>query len=241
MSVFKKTAVLAVLLLSISGFSLFAFGTVEVPEIPPVTSGTQYISPNGDGVQDQATLKFSVKIYVKSEEGYIPEYGLKISDSAGNVVAEKLETEKSDVSWFLQIFRGYDEFNLEKEITWDGMDPEGNPVPDGIYGVTVWVKDAKKQVTEINVDDFVIDTMKPEVSVKTPEIMLFSPNNDGKNDVLIILQADGSVEKEWKGVFKDKSAKIVKNIYLERFCSGRCSVGRNRRRGNLPFKRQIQL
>lgn len=212
MSVFKKTVLLAVLFLSVSGLSVFAFGTAEVPEIPPVTSGTQYLSPNNDGVQDEATLKFSVKIYVKSEEGYVPEYGLRIVDSAGNVVAEKIETEKSDVFWLFQIFRGYDEFNLEKSITWDGTDAEGNIVSDGIYNVTVWVKDASKNITEIDVDNFVVDTKKPSVSVKKPDSLLFSPNNDGNGDVLIILQADGTVEHEWKGLFKDSSGSTVKTF-----------------------------
>ena len=74
--------------------------------------------------------------------------------------AEKIETEESDVSWFAKIFRGYDEFNLQKEITWDGTDSDGNVVSDGVYSVKVWVKDAAKQVTEIEVDDFVLDTKK---------------------------------------------------------------------------------
>ena len=212
MSVFKKAVLLTVLFLLVSGLSLFAAGAKEVPDIPPVTSGTQYLSPNGDGVQDEATLKFSVKIYVKSKEGYVPEYGLRISDSAGNVVAEKIETEESDVFWLFQIFRGFDEFNLEKEITWDGTDPDGNLVADGVYGVTVWVKDGSNQITEVPVDDFVVDTKKPSVSIKKPDSLLFSPNNDGNGDVFIVLQADGTVEKEWKGVFKDSSGKVVKTF-----------------------------
>ncbi|HAK44508.1 MAG TPA: hypothetical protein DCO79_01115, partial [Spirochaeta sp.] len=155
---------------------------------------------------------FSVKIYVKSDEGYVPEYGLRISDSSGNTVAEKIVTEESDVSWFVKIFRGYDEFNLEKEITWDGTDQDGTLVNDGIYDVTVWVKDATDQITEVDVDDFVLDTKKPSVSLKAPESMLFSPNNDGVGDVLIILQADGTVEKEWKGIVKDSASKTVKSF-----------------------------
>ena len=215
MSGLKKTVLIAVLFLSVSSITLFAFGAAEVPEIPPITSGTQYLSPNGDGVQDEATLKFSVKIYVKSDEGYVPEYGLRISDSAGNVVAEKIETEESDVFWLFKIFRGYDEFNLEKEITWDGTDPDGNLVRDGVYSVTVWVKDSGDQITEINVDDFIIDTKKPAVSIKKPGNMLFSPNNDGNGDVFIILQADGTKEKEWTGLFKDSSGKTVKTFKWE--------------------------
>ena len=62
----KKISVLIiVLVLGVSGL-IFAAGNKEIPEIPPVTSGTQYISPNGDGVQDSAVLKFSVKVFVKS-------------------------------------------------------------------------------------------------------------------------------------------------------------------------------
>ena len=66
MSAFKKTTISAVFLLIVSAASMYAFGTKEIPEIPPVTSGTQYISPNGDGIQDEATLDFSVKLYVRN-------------------------------------------------------------------------------------------------------------------------------------------------------------------------------
>ena len=215
MSVFKKALSVLVFMFCVSGVSLFAFGATEVPEIPPVTSGTQYLSPNGDGIQDDATLKFSVKLYVKSDKGYVPEYGLRILDPAGEIVAERIETEESDVFWLFQIFRGFDEFNLEKEITWDGTDAEGGLLPDGTYSVQVWVKDATANITEIDVDDFVVDTEAPEVVLKKPETMLFSPNNDGNGDVFIILQADGSVEKEWTGVFKNSSGKTVKTFKWE--------------------------
>jgi flagellar hook assembly protein FlgD len=220
MSVFKKAVFVLVLFLCVSGVSLFAFGATEVPEIPPVTSGTQYLSPNADGIQDEATLKFSVKLYVKSDEGYVPEYGLRILDPSGEVVAEKIETEESDVFWFFQIFRGYDEFSLDKEITWDGKDVDGNVLPDGIYNVQVWVKDATQNVTEIDVDDFVLDTTPPEVKLKKPQTMLFSPNNDGNADVFIVLQADGTVEAEWTGVVHNSAGKTLKTFKWENQAPG---------------------
>ena len=67
----------AVFLIGVS-IPVFAGGTPEVPSIPPVTSGTQYVSPNGDGVQDEATIEFESTLYVKSKDGYVPEYGLEI-------------------------------------------------------------------------------------------------------------------------------------------------------------------
>jgi len=212
MSVFKKAVFVLVLFLCVSGVSLFAAGAPEVPEIPPTTSGTQYLSPNDDGVQDDATLSFSVKLYVQSEAGYVPEYGLRIIDPSGEVVAEKIETEEADVFWLFQIFRGFDEFNLEKEITWDGKDTDGNVLPDGIYNVQVWVKDASANVTEVDVDDFVLDTRPPDVKIKKPATSLFSPNNDGNADVFILLQADGTSEAEWIGIFKDSKGKTVKTF-----------------------------
>ena len=220
MSAFKKTLMLMTLLLVVSGAAIFAFGTQEVPEIPPITSGPQYLSPNGDGVQDEATLSFSVKIYVQSEEGYVPEYGMRILDKAGNVVAERIETEESDVFWLFQIFMGYDEFNLEKEITWDGKDPDGKIVSDGVYKVVVWVKDSSNNITEVDVDDFILDTKPPEVSIKKPDSMLFSPNGDGSGDVFIILQEDGTVEDEWNAVFTDSKGKTVKEFNWENKAPG---------------------
>ncbi|MDC7127228.1 MAG: hypothetical protein PQJ46_16820 [Spirochaetales bacterium] len=211
----KNVVFILFMLIVASGFKLYASGNVEVPEIPPVTSGTQYISPNGDGVQDLATLDFSVKIYVKSKEGYVPEYGIKISDSSGNVVSEITKKEESDLFWLLWIFKGYEQFTLDKEITWDGTDQDGNLLSDGVYGVSVWGEDGTEQITEVKVDDFVIDTKKPKLKIKAPESLAFSPNNDGIGDVFILLQSDGSIEKKWKAAFKDGNGNIVKNYIWE--------------------------
>jgi hypothetical protein len=96
---------------------LFAGGNKEIPDVPPITSGPQYFSPDSNGVQDTAVLSFSVKVYVKSVEGYVPEYGLQILDSAGKVMKEVVETEKSDIGWFSSIFRGYSEFSLDSMLS----------------------------------------------------------------------------------------------------------------------------
>ena len=86
-----KFAIFIIILLACMGSTVFAGGKPEVPRIPPLTSGTQYLSPNGDGVKESATIDFSVTVYVKSKEGYVPEYGLEIKDSNGNIIKNVVE------------------------------------------------------------------------------------------------------------------------------------------------------
>lgn len=194
----RKKIVLS-LILMFAATALFGFGNKEVPEIPPVTTGPQYLSPNGDEIQDEAELQFTVKVIIKSKEGYIPEYGLRIIAEDGTVVAERKKSEKSDLNFFEQIFRGYETFTLEKSLTWDGRDSEGKIVPDGTYQVKLWVTDAEDQVTEMDVESFIVDTEPPAITLQPPANLIFSPNGDGKRDVLIILQEDPSEEAEWTG------------------------------------------
>ncbi|MBN2049573.1 MAG: Ig-like domain repeat protein [Spirochaetales bacterium] len=194
---------------------LFAAGKTEAPELPPVTSGTQYLSPNGDGVQDTAVLSFTVRLYVKSDQGYVPGYGLTITSPEGEVVYEEKETETSDIGWFASIFRGFDLFELERSVSWDGTDQEGKVAPDGEYSVTITVQDAKKNVSTIDVDSFVVDTNPPRVDFKPPEDTLFAPNGDGNRDVFIVLQENGTSEDLWKGVITDETGKTVRTFSWE--------------------------
>ncbi len=206
----SKAVLLAVLLfVGLSGV-LFAFGNKEVPVIPPVTSGTQYISPNGDGVQDSAVLKFSVKVYVKSKKGYVPEYGIQILDTSGKVLKEVKETEKSDIGWFASIFQGYKEFTLEREISWDGTDLEGKQVPDGTYRVKLFVVDSSGNKKETDVDNFVVDTVKPSAVIVPPGEMIFSPNGDGNLDTFVIKVTQATKEHLWTGTILNVAGTVVR-------------------------------
>ena len=204
--------VLAFLILSTIGGPLFAFGNKEAPDVPPVTSGTQYLSPDSNGVQDTATLSFSVKVYVKSDDGYVPEYGLQILDSSGNVMKEVVETEKSDIGWFSSIFRGYSEFSLERSISWDGTNKNGETVSDGIYNVKLWVVDSSKNRKDIDVDDFIVDVRKPEAIIVKPADLLFSPNGDDSMDTLEISHTQATEETLWEAVILDDGGNTVKSF-----------------------------
>lgn len=190
---------------------VFAFGTQEVPEGELETSGTQYISPNDDGIQDKATIDFKVTVYVKSEEGYVPEYGITISDPGGEVIRQVVEREESDVGWFLRLFRSFQAFTLERSISWDGTDEDGNLVADGAYAADLWIVGASDRRTELELGDFVVDTTPPGVTVTEPDPLIFSPNGDGNLDDITISQTDGTVEDLWAAEIRSESGDVVKS------------------------------
>ncbi len=198
--------------------SAFAVGNKEVPQVPPVTSGVQYLSPNGDGVQDEAELSFTATVNVKSKEGYIPEYSLTIYDENGNIMKEVIKKEKSDLNWFIQIFTGYKQFEVSKSISWDGLDKDGNAVPDGVYSVKLKVIAASKQETTIDIDNFIIDTVAPTAQIAPAAsftyMKAFSPNDDGQKDYFVIDQS-GTNEAEWTGEFIDESGNTAFSYTIE--------------------------
>ncbi len=204
-----KRRLLIVLLCATAAASAFAGGAAEVPEAEILTSGTQYISPNGDAVQETGVIDFKVTVYVKSKEGYIPEYGIRVLDDSGNVVREIVEREKSDIGWFLRLFRRYQAFTLEKSLAWDGTDGEGALVADGEYGVEMWIVASEKRTT-LSLDGFVVDTTPPSVRVSLQEPKIFSPNGDGNLETYTIEQRDGTAEDEWRGRIVDGDSDTIR-------------------------------
>ncbi|MAG14069.1 MAG: hypothetical protein CMN78_05685 [Spirochaetales bacterium] len=216
MNSWKRSIFVLTLVLFAALSGVYAGGNKEIPQTELYTSGTQYISPNGDDIQEEATIEFEVTVYVKSDEGYVPEYGISLTDASGNIIRQVVETEEPDIGWFLRLFRRWQAFTLEKSLTWDGTDEEGNIVNDGIYIVTMWVVAGSEQRSEdLKLDEFVVDNTPPEVTVTQPEPMIFSPNNDGNLEDVSIAQSDGSSEDLWEGVILDEADTTVKTYYWE--------------------------
>ena len=69
----------------------FAGGTAEPLEATASSQGTIFISPNADGEKEDGSIEFTATVYVKSQDGYIPEYGIRIKDSNGSVVREVVQ------------------------------------------------------------------------------------------------------------------------------------------------------
>lgn len=194
-----------------AGTAVFAGGTQEVPEAEIATSGVQYISPNGDGVQDTGTIDFEVTVYVKSREGYVPEYGIEVTGPDGEVVRRIVQQEESDVGWFMRLFRAFQAFTLEKSISWDGTDADGDQVQDGIYDVTMWVISGSQRRIDLDLDGFVVDTQPPSVRVSAAEPKIFSPNEDGYLEEYEIEQTDGTVEDQWEATIEGSGGSVARS------------------------------
>ena len=117
------------------------------------------ISPNGDGVRDQATIGFTIS--------QTASWRLDIRDSAGTLVRHM--TGEGTVV----------------ETTWAGRDDEGRLQPDGVYTVQADATSADGEARSAT-DTLRLDTVAPDVVSASVAPDPFSPNGDGQDDVSVI-------------------------------------------------------
>lgn len=137
--------------------------------------GAAHFSPNGDEIQDTLAL-----------EPLIP-------------------VPQGIVSWTLSVkgpdgstYRSYTGSNSAPQRTeFDGRSDEGSPVPEGIYAAELKLQYRNGHIASALSPSFTLDLTRPSASIRT-DFEAFSPNNDGKQDAMIILQ-DGSDEAAWTG------------------------------------------
>lgn len=171
-----------------AGISL-NYGTLDID--PPKTSikpDLNYISPNYDGMQDY--LIFSTAVEDKS---LIKGWRLQIFDEIDSMVREFRVSER-DVderltlsSFFTRLINRKESMIVPSGILWDGSDGKGKTLPDGNYKYYFYAWDSRDNITPVKSGTVVIDTVSPEVSLQ-PRSYIFSPNNDGNLDYLVIDQ-----------------------------------------------------
>ncbi len=210
MRTFTKPLILVGLLLVGVLAPLFAAGNKEVPQVQVQNSGPQYFNPLSSGANNHATLNFTVTLAVKSNKGYIPQYGLAIENQSGAVVKDISQTEKSDVGWLGALFMGYKQFTLTRSVTWDGKDSSGQIVPDGDYKASLIVQDSSGHKEETKVGDFVVITKPPVMTLSAPNGVIFNPTVSGRFSSLQVDQTDGTVEPLWTGVFENGAGQAVR-------------------------------
>ncbi len=166
--------------------------TFEVnTEKTPVFLSVEYpaFSPNSDGVKD------NLKIYpqIRVVQG-IQSYVLTVMNAQDKVV---------------RTFTGRG--LPPTSITWEGLDDQGNKVPDGTYKAVLTVTYSNGNTPSAPSPSFVVDTKYPQISAEANRT-LFSPNGDGHKDTITITN-HSSVETLWEADITDSSGNVVRREF----------------------------
>ena len=175
-----------------------AFGTYDKkPPRAEVEVEDMYFSPNHDGVKDRAKMD----IYIK-DNTMVFGWELAITDSSGRPVKtfeaqDVRKIRKMTISkYWGRVFSKKQEVEIPDYIEWDGEDADGNLVPDGEYHYTLTVWDENNNTTVTEKGTLIVDTLFPIVSLEAPEDLLFSPNNDGVKDSLLLDIQSANIEPD---------------------------------------------
>jgi flagellar hook assembly protein FlgD/outer membrane protein OmpA-like peptidoglycan-associated protein len=211
--------IITAVLMLISPVFVFSAGNKDVlpPDIDFEVSETTYISPlSSDGVQD--TLEFEVS-FNASEKMVIKGYRFVILNESGEEVfaVEERDLEKAPFGDRLLIGLGFykrkEGIEVPDKFSWTGIDTSGIDLSEGSYSYQVEAWDDKGRHGKSPVYALVIDNTDPSIEISTP-YSIFSPNNDGNKDILIIEQK-GSVEDNWKGTIFDLEGNEIISFFWD--------------------------
>jgi len=95
------------------------------------------------------------------------------------------------------------------DFSWNGKDDAGNVVADGRYTLIAEARDLAGNYKKATVDGIMVDTAAPVIELSAPATA-FSPNGDGRKDMLTIVQkADG--DDTWEGSIIAADGTVVRN------------------------------
>jgi flagellar hook assembly protein FlgD len=206
---------IAAVLLAAGTAPVFSRGQEEIsePTISTSLAETTYISPSASkGVRDM------VYFYVTplaAEEMVIKKYALTIRNSSGDVVYRVSDTFTKRLTIFRRLFirMGSDRLKESVEIPnaflWEGNADDGSALPEGEYSLEFTAVDDEGRVGTSREYTIVIDNTPPSAEIDLP-YTIFSPNNDGNKDILIIEQA-GTTEHAWKGTIRTTDGEVVRS------------------------------
>lgn len=159
--------------------------TIETPAATRISDSA--FSPNSDNVKDTINFFFDVPVRSGIESWML------------DIVSEKTGTT-------VNTFEGKE--LLPEYLTFDGKGSAGNVLEEGFYRGKLQVIYKNGNMPEVISPRFLIDITSPEASVSV-EYDVFSPNNDGSKDLLVI-ETRTSSEEFWKGIIADESGKTVR-------------------------------
>lgn len=174
--------------------SIFIFD--KTSPVATVSADTLIFSPDGDGRLDFINFKFLTDAKggspVESWNGKI----VNVSDPETSVVDYK--------------FGSF----CPASLTWNGLDKNGKPVPDGQYDfVLTGIDMAGNSVVAKTVNHFAVDTTKTEVMLASSDL-IFSPNGDGIQDSISftpVVKENVNIAK-YKFEIKSNAGKVVYSV-----------------------------
>lgn len=191
-----KRILSAIFLMLIFSASIFAGGGQETETEIFLSQPPRYISP-GNPETGKDTLQIeNIQITIQ-DNAAIQRYELRIYNKRGEViysVAEENLEGRGFVGELLNVGE-IPSVAVPETMSWDGRDNEGNTVPDGEYFYQLYVRDSFDKLASTAPLSVVVDTRPPEIVELEPEILIFSPNNDGKRDSISFDIRTGTAER----------------------------------------------
>ncbi len=139
------------------------------------------------------STKTSVKLSPVVKAGSaITEYSVEIKNAKGEAVWAQHGT------------------SLPSTFSWNGLATSGERCEDGKYVASLSTKSSNGAEAKALSQSFTIDNVAPEVKIST-DFTLFSPDGDGKKDVLNVA-ADTSSEDKWAAVVYDSKNQAVRTF-----------------------------
>jgi flagellar hook assembly protein FlgD len=183
-----------VMILAIS-MALVAGGRPEQDTDIFLSQPPQYISP-GNPETGKDTLQIEdIQIDIGSN-ARVERYELRIFNKRGEVIYSVVEEDLEDRNIIARTL-GVGEapsVTVPSSMSWNGTNTAGAIVDDGEYFYQLYVRDSFNQRGNTAPLSVVVDTVPPQIVSVISDILIFSPNGDGKRDTVTFDVRTGAAE-----------------------------------------------
>ncbi len=181
--------------------------TIEI-SFDGVKTNLAYFSPNYDGAQDVVSIDLDIR-----DESLIADWDISIYNSKGERVRHREGEKERDVSldfdlFWKKLWANKESVPVPKKIVWNGTSDSGAILPEGTYYFIVTARDELNNLAVSKTNTIILDVTPPSGSLSLYD-SVFSPNGDGKKDIIIISQTLSSNDF-WRAEIRDVNGKKVR-------------------------------
>lgn len=179
---------------------VFAGGAPEQETEVFLSQPPQYISP-GNPATGKDVLKIeNIQISI-GDNVSVQRYELRVYNKRGEIIYSVADENLEGRGFFDEIFDvgEHPSVTIPESMFWDGRDSGSNFVEDGEYFYQLYVRDSNDRQASTAPLSVVVDRAPPEVVSLTSSLLIFSPNDDGKQDSVSFFIQTGPAESwDWK-------------------------------------------